>query len=110
MTTHGVSFFVRLRAHGFDFGDLRPRLLGLAHDALKDPPLELGKRRRLLDLHRVAIGRSVLFVVCVADRAAAEDLAVRWMTHQSRNLDAPRLGRFVAGHYAYEYSFGHWGT
>ena len=51
--------------------------------------------------------RLVLFVVGGADRAATEDFAVARMPHEAGHLDAPRLRRFIAGHNAGHYFFGH---
>src|SRR5438552_10257491 len=53
------NVFVLLFARDFHVGDFKAGLLGLGHHAFQHPPLKLRQRRRLLNLHRIAVLRNV---------------------------------------------------
>src|SRR5919108_792210 len=111
-------FFGRLLARGtgrfgllhFGGGSHRGQvdLLGTRDNSHQVPTLELRARGRFDDFNGVAFVRFVVFVVYVADRAAAHEFAVPRVLHQALDLDATRLVHLVARDHTDDLSFGHY--
>src|SRR5262249_22369312 len=74
---------------------------GLGHHAEQQPVLGLAERPALHDLDGVAGVRDVLLVVDVADRPAADVLAVARVLDQPRDLDAAGLVHLFTGDHAH---------
>src|SRR6188768_3517137 len=77
------------------------RDLGLVQDFDQAPPLQLGERAGLDDLHRVPRLRDVLLVVGVEGGSAADDLLVEGVTNGPLDRDGAGLLHLVGDDHAH---------